>query len=119
VREVQRIVGFKSPSTAMYHLNKLVDLGYVVKAGEGYEALAKLDEGALALFERVGSLMVPRVLFYALLFTFSLLAFLAAYALYPLDVTELSFYYAVAASSLAAALMWLEAVKLWRKGLKA
>ncbi len=117
VREVQRMVGFKSPSTAMYHLNKLVDLGYAVKAGDGYEACTRLDEGVLGLFERVGSLMVPRVLFYALFFTFSLLAFLLARAWLSVN-EQLSFYYAVFASALASALMWLEAVRLWRRGLK-
>jgi len=114
VREVQRMLGFKSPSTALYHINKLLDMGYVVKAEEGYEALAvKGEAGILGLFNRVGTLLVPRVLFYALFFTTSLVLFLTA-SLAQQATYQFLYTYALALTSTAAALMWYEAFKLWR-----
>ncbi|RLF09717.1 MAG: LexA family transcriptional regulator [Thermoprotei archaeon] len=118
VREVQRSLGFRSPSTALYHLNKLVEMGYVAKAGDGYEAVAKEEAGVLALFDRVGTLLVPRLLFYALFFTFSLIGYFYLTSTSNLH-SLFHFYFAFSVTAVAAALMWYEAVRLWRKGLKA
>jgi DNA-binding transcriptional ArsR family regulator len=56
VREVQRGLGLSNPSLAQYHLNKLNEMG-----------LVKVD--AMRGLFRIGTLIVPRFVFYAVLFT--------------------------------------------------
>ncbi len=60
VREVQRALGFRSPSTARHHLERLVELGLVEKTSEGY--IAK-SSGVLGLlyFVTYGR-FIPRLL---------------------------------------------------------
>ncbi|MCC6009599.1 MAG: hypothetical protein LM588_01195 [Fervidicoccaceae archaeon] len=40
VRELQKALGFKSPSTAKHHLDRLVELGLAEKTLNGYKAIA-------------------------------------------------------------------------------
>jgi predicted transcriptional regulator len=40
VRELQKVLGFKSPSTAKHHLDRLVELGLAEKTLNGYKAIA-------------------------------------------------------------------------------
>lgn len=81
VREVQRALGFSSPSVASHHLEKLSRLGLLEKKITGEYVLAEdVKVGVLKQFIRLGSLMLPRYLFYAVLFTTMLLAYIALYA---------------------------------------
>ncbi|KYH41117.1 MAG: regulatory protein ArsR, partial [Candidatus Bathyarchaeota archaeon B26-1] len=60
VRELQRRVGFSSPALAAYHLNKLVDLGLVVKERGDYKLVREVKVGVLKQFIKIGTLMLPR-----------------------------------------------------------
>ena len=59
VRELQRMMGFKSPSTAKHHLDRLADMGLVIKDKEGnYQAVY---EGELLplIYTRLMGRLVP------------------------------------------------------------
>ncbi len=61
VREVQRALGFKSPSTARHHLERLVSLGLAEKSTYGYKA--RPPKGLLGEFVVLRGRLVPRTLF--------------------------------------------------------
>lgn len=63
VREVQRALGFKSPSTARHHLERLSELGLVRKSSRGYKALP--PKGLLKEVVIVKGRLLPRNLFLA------------------------------------------------------
>lgn len=77
VREVQRALGFRSPSTARHHLERLVELGLARRTSEGYLALP--PRGLLSNYIVVRGRLLPRALFTA---GFSV-AVAAAYAIIP------------------------------------
>ncbi|MCE4605709.1 MAG: hypothetical protein F7B59_00025 [Desulfurococcales archaeon] len=61
IRELQRSMGFKSPTTARHHLERLVELGLVDRRPDGYIALK--PKGILGdLFVHTGRVF-PRSLF--------------------------------------------------------
>lgn len=69
VREVQRSLGFSSPTLAAYHLKKLCELRLVKKKHGEYYLAEKVRVGVLKQFMNFGSLMLPRYVFYATMFT--------------------------------------------------
>jgi predicted DNA-binding transcriptional regulator len=111
VREVQRALKFSSPSIAVHHLQKLQDLGLVEKRGTGeYVLVEEVKVGILRLFTRMGRFMVPRYLFYSVLFTSMLATYLI---LASIGQTTPSFY-VVTFGLLASLIFWVETVRLWR-----
>ena len=70
VREVQRLVGLRSPSTARHHLERLVSLGLAERRPDGYVAVR--PRGLLSLYIAVQGRLLPR--------TIGLAAFAAAAA---------------------------------------
>lgn len=77
VREVQRALGMSSPSTALHHLDKLRELGLVEKDSLGqYVMMNEVKVGVARFFTRLGTLVLPRYLFYAAFFSTSLLIYL-------------------------------------------
>ena len=67
-RDVQRKMGFSSPNLAVYHLDKLVDLGIVEKAASGYQVTKIVDVGVLKQFTKVRGFVFPRQIIYRCLF---------------------------------------------------
>ncbi len=111
VREVQRALKFSSPSIAVHHLQKLMDLGLVEKKGTGeYVLQQEVKVGILRLFTRMGRFMVPRYLFYSVLFTSMLTTYLT---LNIISQTTPSFY-AVTFGLVATLIFWVETSRLWR-----
>ena len=112
VREVQRALLMSNPSLAQYHLNKLKDLGLVSENNGEYEVVGEVKVDVMRDFLRLGTLIVPRFIFYAVVFT--VFAVYLAYVGYP--------YYGIvpvvewfsAALAAAAAAFWYEAVRGWR-----
>jgi len=112
VREVQRALLMSNPSLAQYHLNKLKDLGLVSENNGEYEVVGEVKVDVMRDFLRLGTLIVPRFIFYAVVFT--VFAVYLAYVGYP--------YYGIvpvvewfsAALAAAAAAFWYEAVRAWR-----
>lgn len=80
VREVQRALGFKSPSIASYHLEKLRELGLLVKDEKGdYRVAKEVNIGLLKLYIKIGELRMPRFLLYACFITSMVATYLLAY----------------------------------------
>ncbi len=111
-REVQRALGFSSPSVAFHHLEKLHRLNLLNKSATGEYTLAgEVKVGLLKLFVRVGRLMLPRYLFYAILVTTTLAAYVTLYP-QPLTVHNLM---ALIIGALASSILWYETIRVIRE----
>lgn len=111
VREVQRALGFSSPSIAVHHLEKLQDLGLIRKMATGeYMLEGEVKVGILHFFTRLGRFLVPRYFFYSVLFTTMLLSYLVLCTLGSIAPS----FYAVMFSLIAVILFWIETIRLWR-----
>jgi len=109
VREVQRRLGFSSPSVALHHLEKLLHMGLVEKDNFGrYYAVKKVDVAILQPFTRIGRFMLPRLGFYAAFFT----TLTVAYIIQHLGSSDI---YTIIFSSAATAAFWFEAIRTWLK----
>ena len=84
VRDIQRHLGFSSPSLALHHLTKLAELELVEKDIHGEYSVTKLVRvGSLSLFVRIGKRLLPRFLFLISLFTGMLVVYLAFFISWP------------------------------------
>ncbi|MHA1907992.1 MAG: helix-turn-helix domain-containing protein [Candidatus Thorarchaeota archaeon] len=84
VREIQRALNFSSPSLALHHLTKLVELKLVEKDNHGDYSVVKLVRvGSLSLFVRFGKRLLPRFLFLVTLFTTMLAIYLLFFLSWP------------------------------------
>jgi len=111
IREVQRALNFSSPSIAVHHLEKLQDMGLVSKKGTGeYVLEEEVKVGILRLFAHMGRFIVPRYLFYSILFTTMLATYLAVCIIAQIFPS----YYALVFGSIGSIVFWFETVKLWR-----
>jgi hypothetical protein len=92
VRDIQRALHFSSPSLALHHLTKLVELGLVEKDSYGNYGVTKVVRaGSLSLFVRVGRRLLPRFLFLVTLFVGMLIAYLFLYSEWPPTGRDLMF----------------------------
>ncbi len=111
VRQVQRALGFSSPSIAVHHLGKLEDLGLVRKKMTGeYVLKEEVKVGILRFFTRMGRFLVPRYLFYSVLFFTMLTTYLTLCILGQIAPN----FYAVMFGLIASLIFWFETVRLWR-----
>jgi hypothetical protein len=112
VREVQRALLMSNPSLAQYHLNKLRELGLLSENNGEYEISNEVKVDVMRDFLRVGTLIVPRFVFYAVIFT--VFAVYLAFQGYPyFDLVPVLEWF-TAALAVAAAVFWYEAVRAWR-----
>jgi predicted DNA-binding transcriptional regulator len=112
VREVQRKLGFSSPSVAVYHLDKLESLGLVEKTVTGeYVLTSQVKTGLLRFFTRFGRFLVPRYMFYSVWFTTMLVSYIIFYgqSFCIHNVAALIFGFA------ASCVLWFETFRLWRE----
>ena len=112
VREVQRALLMSNPSLAQYHLNKLKDLGLVAENNGEYEVVAEVKVDVMRDFLRLGTLIVPRFVFYAVVFTV-FAAYLALVGSSYFTLVPVVPWFALALF-VAAAVFWYEAVRAWR-----
>lgn len=111
VREVQRILGFSSPSSASYQLEKLRQLGLVSKDQSGNYQVSKVVKTELiTAFIFVDGHAFPKHLVYASATSILILLFITffSHALSPTVVIALM------PATLAAAIFWYETFKVWR-----
>jgi predicted DNA-binding transcriptional regulator len=107
VREVQRDLGFSSPSVATYHIDKLVELTLIGQDGYGrYYVVQKVQVGVLQAFVNIGGLTVPRLSFFAAFFT----TMLIAYVLLNLDNLNV---YAIGFALAGSVAFWFETIRVW------
>jgi predicted DNA-binding transcriptional regulator len=112
VREIQRSLGFSSPSVAAHHLEKLLSLGLVEKTKTGeYFLVQQVKVGVLRFFTKMGRFLVPRYLFYSVLLTTMLLFYIFYYG-HTLDAYDLAALIFGISSSL---ILWYETFRLWRE----
>ena len=108
VRQLQRKLGFSSPALASYHLNKLEELGLVVKERGDYRLVREVKVGVLKQFIKIGTFLLPRYVLYATMFTILLIFFLSR-------LEELNFYstFALMLGILSTAILWYETIRIW------
>jgi predicted DNA-binding transcriptional regulator len=112
VREVQKALGFSSPSVAFHHLDKLINLGIIERDQyERYVLVKKVDAGILHSFINVAGLTLPRLGFYAAFFSTIALA----YILTNLADPGLLNLYALIGTVGGCAIFWYEAWRVWRR----
>lgn len=110
VREVQRALGFSSPSVSSYHLNKLQDLGLVDSERGDYRLVREVKIGVLRQFVTLGGIMLPRYLFYAVLVTTMLVTYVIQYPLYPTPQSVSTILLGLVPSLV----LWYETIRIWR-----
>lgn len=109
IREVQRELGFSSPSIAAHHMDKLLRLGIVEQDQySNYVIARKVDLSVLQAFVNVGRFTLPRVGFYATFFSTIALA-------YIIQNRQLADIYALIGGLGAAFVFWYEAWRAWRR----
>jgi hypothetical protein len=112
VREIQRKLGFSSPSVAAHHLDKLHSLGLVEKSLRGeYYLKEEVKVGILKFFTRLGRFMVPRYLFYSVMFSTMLVAYVVLYGMSGSIHNVAALIFGVS----ACIVLWLETIRLWRE----
>lgn len=110
-RETQRALKFSSPALAVYHLDKLEELGLVEKNTSGeYRLVKAINVGVLKQFVRFGALMMPRHFFYATMFTTLLVFFVVQFRRIDFNGT-----FALVITILATAVTWYETLRIWRQ----
>lgn len=111
-REVQRVFGFKSPSSAIFQLEKLREKGLATKEPDGeYHLLHWRKIGILHEFVTIRRQLVPRMLFYAIITSVVTGALMTLY----LRIGTLDAIIAFIPSLLAAMALWVEASSLWKR----
>ncbi|MFX1607050.1 MAG: hypothetical protein ACFFDD_14245 [Promethearchaeota archaeon] len=111
VRDVQRALGFSSPSLALHHLTKLTELDLVSKDADGiYSVKRTLRVGSLSLFIKFGTRLLPRFLFLGTLFSAMLVIYLLFFASWPLTGADVMF---VSMSIVAILLSFYETRRIW------
>ncbi len=108
-RDVQRKLGFSSPSLAVYHLDKLVELGVVEKTAGQYRVTRIVDVGILKQFTKIRGFIFPRQLLYASMWT-------TLFGFYLFEFRVVNFYsvFALLFGALGAGILWFEALNNWR-----
>ncbi|MGD0396916.1 MAG: hypothetical protein ABSB26_08460 [Nitrososphaerales archaeon] len=111
LRDVQRALGFSTPSLASYHLNKLIEAGYASRNSTGeYCSVKDVSGEVLEGFTRVGGALVPQLTFFSILFTVVIIYFGLMSLSNPGYVRLL-----VAASIALVAVVWYETARVWRR----
>lgn len=109
IREVQRDLGLSSPSVAEYQVEKLVELGIAGRDTHGRAFVTKrVKIKALESYVNFGRFAVPRLAFYASIFS----AIAGLYLMFSAGSPTL---YGVAVPLAAAGIFWFEAWKVWKQ----
>jgi len=114
VREVQRALGFSSPTLARYHLDKLRELGLVAKDSGEYRLVKEVKVDILKQFVKVGRIFVPRFAAYAVFFT-ALFAYYVAFLASQGALDSVISFFGLVFGGASSAIFWFETVKTWRQ----
>lgn len=110
VRDTQRALGFSSPALAIYHLDKLTELGLVEKTRGEYRLVKAVKVGVLKQFVRFGTFVLPRYFLYATMYTTLLIFFLTQFK-------QVNFYsvFALVFGLLGTGILWYETARAWNQ----
>ncbi|MEM1985512.1 MAG: hypothetical protein QXG36_03155 [Nitrososphaeria archaeon] len=111
VREVQRSLKLSNPSLALYHLNKLKELGLVREENGEYEVINEVKVDVLRDFLRVGTLLVPRFVMYAVFFT--VLTVYLAIVSFQVYATVPIVYWFISLLIISTIIFWYETLYAW------
>ena len=112
VRETQRSLTLSSASVALYHLEKLREIGVAEKDEMGqYSLREKVQVGSLKMFLRIGHVILPRYLFYAVLLTTALGVYIGLETVYGENLQASAVVFGLA----GAAISWYECFRMWRE----
>ena len=109
-RDIQRKLGFSSPNLAVYHLDKLVELGLAEKTLGEYILLDKdrVNVRVFKNFMKIGNYILPRQILYASMWS-TLFVFLIV------TFKDFNYYslFALILGLLGLIIFWLEAFRSW------
>jgi DNA-binding transcriptional ArsR family regulator len=110
VREVQRQLSFSSPALASYHLSRLVELGLVEEKNGEYYLIREVRVGVLRQFTKFGSVMLPRYVLYATMWT-------TLFSYFLTQLRDMNFYstFAFIFGLLGTIIFWYETLRVWRQ----
>jgi len=110
VREVQRVLGFSSSSTAHYHLEKLADRGILIKDSYGnYRVNDKARIKMINPFIVIRGFALPKQSLYALATTVMCIFF----TIFFWKSLTLTVVIALSPGILACVIFWYESLRLW------
>jgi len=109
VRELQRRLHFSSPNLALYHLNKLEELGLAINDRGDYKLVREIKVGVFKEFFKLGTFRLPRLFLYSTMFTGLFIFFISQFK-------AVNFYsiYALIVNILVMVILWFEALRTWR-----
>lgn len=107
VRELQRRLGFRSPSSAKHHIDRLIRLGLVEKTLDGRYRAVESKTSILSAYTLIAGSLIPRLIPIAA----GVLAGIIAYILvfYP-DIDPIP----LALALIADIILWVEGIRLLR-----
>jgi DNA-binding transcriptional ArsR family regulator len=112
VREIMRTLKFSSPSSATYHLEKLINLGLICKDNMGgYQVVKRVKIGWFKDFIIIRRRAIPRQFFYAIAASFYISLFLLFFSRLMSSVTVIALLPGVG----GCLLFWYETIMLWRR----
>jgi hypothetical protein len=101
-----------SPSIALYHLEKLRELGVADKsAGGDYSLREQVQVGSLKAFLKVGRVILPRYLFYAIFLSTAVIVY-SVEAILQTGTVEPA---AVVLGAAGAGISWYECLRMWKE----
>lgn len=111
LKDVQNGLEFSTASLASYHLKRLIDAGYANQDGYGrYLASKDTTKQILEGYVKIGTAVVPQLLFFAVLFTVLVVYFALMTLTFP---TFLPFL--IGSSIALVAVVWYETFRVWRR----
>jgi len=111
LRDVQRALGFSTPSLASYHLGRLVEAGYATQDEHGrYLVVQGATNAILDGYTKLGGVVVPQLLFFAILFSVVIGFFAYMSLMYAAYVPLL-----VGAAAVMVVVFWYETARVWRR----
>ena len=113
IREAQRSLGFKSPSLAQYHLDKLVSMGLATKDDQtgDYFLAREVKIEALEQFLKIGTYIIPRFVLYSAILTVLFAYFALSSRLAITSASVWTFVFAI----VGLVITWYETVRAWRR----
>ncbi|MEM1563929.1 MAG: hypothetical protein QW161_04580 [Candidatus Bathyarchaeia archaeon] len=111
IREVQKALHFSSPSVAQHHLEQLREIGLVQKqeVGGHYYLIGEVKIGVLRHFVKLGKLLFPRHLFYAV---FSA-TFYATHLILTMSNLTRESLFLIVFGAIVTAIFWFETMRVW------
>jgi hypothetical protein len=111
VRDIQRALKLSSPSLALHHLTKLIELDLVRKDEHGIYSISKtVRVGSLSLFIKFGSTLLPRFLFLGTLSIAMLILYVIFFLVWPPKGNDLMF---IALSLIVIIIVLYESRQIW------